>query len=431
MEKDYFDVWPIIVPADQESEINVAPKFKHCEFDDASEISVHYVRDDGKFIESGYAGWNQYSRVDATFENGVLKVKVFFAGECEHSFKVIKTKDGAEQELGVFNIYSLDDDLFRLRPYKGDFHLHSYCSDGKESPAYVAASSRRIGLDFMALTDHRQYKPSLEAMAAMAELETDLKCFPGEEVHPPDNMVHIVNFGGNFSVNAMMEEEADAYRAGVANRETEMLEISEHARYQVASSEWVFDKIKAAGGIAMYCHPYWRPLNRFYINAEVNEQLVTRQNFDILEVIGGFYRNQMESNALAVAMYHEKQAKGQVLPVAGVSDSHGCDGDLFGWYYTIIMAASDKFEDLAAGIKAVHSVAIESVPDEFPRVVGPFRLVKFVYFLLREFYPVHDRLCEEEGMLMLGHLAGDKTASSRLAALKGRVPALFDKYWKV
>ena len=53
--------------------------------------------------------------------------------------------------------------------------MHSHYSDGQESPAYVAAACRREGLDFMALTDHGQYKPSLEAQQAFENVRLILK----------------------------------------------------------------------------------------------------------------------------------------------------------------------------------------------------------------------------------------------------------------
>ena len=66
----------------------------------------------------------------------------------------------------------------------------------------------------MALTDHRQYAPSLEAEQAYARIPIDLRIYPGEEVHPPDNPVHIINFGGSFSVNDLFEDR-DRYQAEV------------------------------------------------------------------------------------------------------------------------------------------------------------------------------------------------------------------------
>jgi hypothetical protein len=424
----HFDVWPKIVPAGQIAAINIRPLYEHCSFRDRAGLAVQCVRDDGGLGDGRIAGWAQFDTVAFEHVEGSLVVNHLFDGEHEFAFRVVDKVGDQEKVLGVFRVYALAPDLFRLRPFKGDFHIHSNRSDGLEAPTYVAASGRLIGLDFMALTDHHQYQPSLEVMAAMRALPTDLRCYPGEEVHPPGSPVHMVNFGARFSVNALFAE-GTPYRQEVDAAAAALSGISAARRYEVASSEWCFEKIREGGGIGIYCHPYWQPFERYYVCAEVNDALIQRQRFDALEIIGGFYRYQQESNALAIAHYQEARAEGKRIPVVGVSDAHGCDRDLFGWYYTVVFAPSVEFNDLADGIRDLRSVAVEAVPGEFPRVVGPFRLVKFAYFLLRDFYPLHDRLCAAEGQLLLDHLAGDPGAVARLAALQGQVPALWRKYW--
>jgi len=428
MDTRYFELLPKVVPADRESVIRIRPLFQHSAFTGRPGLAVTYVRDDGGLPDGRVAGWAQFAPLPFSLEDGVLVVTCRFRGEGEHTFRVSCTENGQAKVLADFHVYSLAADWLALRPFKGDFHIHSHCSDGLEAPAYVAASCRRIGLDFMALTDHHRYQPSLEAMAAMAALPTDLRCYPGEEVHAPGNPVHVVNFGGSFSVNERFQDEA-AFRREVAAYAEKLDGLAEPARYETAASEWCFDQIRAGGGVSIYCHPYWRPEQRYYVSEATNDAVLDRQRFDALEVIGGFYRHEQEANALAVARYQELRAAGRRIPVIGVSDAHGCDRDLFGWYYTIVLAPSVAFADLAAGIRGMASVAVEAVPGEFPRVVGPFRLVRYVYFLLREFYPVHDARCAEEGALLLAHLAGDAQAKARLAALQGRVPDLFRSCW--
>ena len=428
MNNIHFDVWPKIVPAGQATTINIRPLYEHCSFKNRAGLAVQCVRDDGAIGDGKIAGWNQFATAAFQCTDDGLTVNYVFEGEHEFSFRVLDKVDDKERVLGVFRVYAVAPDLFKLRPFKGDFHIHSNQSDGKEAPAYVAASSRSIGLDFMALTDHGRYQPSLDAIAAMRALPTDLRCYPGEEVHPPGNPVHMVNFGGRFSVNALFGE-GTPYRREVDAASAALSGISAARRYEVASSDWCFDKIREGGGIGIYCHPYWQPCERYYVCAEVNEAIIERQRFDALEIIGGFYRYQQESNALAIARYQEARAAGKKIPVVGVSDAHGCDRDLFGWYYTIVFAPSVEFKDLAAAIRSERSVAVEAVPGEFPRVVGSFRLVKYAYYLLRDFYPLHDRLCAAEGQLLLDCLAGDPQAITRLSALRGQVPTLWEKYW--
>ncbi|OGV52268.1 MAG: hypothetical protein A2017_00720 [Lentisphaerae bacterium GWF2_44_16] len=81
-------------------------------------------------------------------------------------------------------------------------------------------------------------------------------------------------------------------------------------------------------------------------------------------------------------------------------------------------------------IRSFHSVAVKAMPKGFPSVIGPHRLVKYVHFLLREFYPRHDKLCRIEGELLLEHLAGDKDALTQLAARDGKVEAFLASCWK-
>jgi hypothetical protein len=109
-----------------------------------------------------------------------------------------------------------------------------------------------------------------------------------------------------------------------------------------------------------------------------------------------------------------------------VSDAHGCErGELFGWYYTIVFAPTCDFGDLKASIKDLWSVAVEALPNQEPRAFGPFRLVKYALFLIREVFPRHDELCVEEGRLMRAHASGDAGARDALGRLSGRVAGLY------
>ena len=94
-------------------------------------------------------------------------------------------------------------------PFRGDLHMHTCRSDGKEGPATVAANYRAKGYDFTVISDHHRYYPSLEAIEAYGDL-CDLAIIPGEEVHLPFNDVHYVNFGGTFSINALVTPSKNA-----------------------------------------------------------------------------------------------------------------------------------------------------------------------------------------------------------------------------
>ena len=358
---------------------------------------------------------------------GALQVTHTFPGEQEHVL-LVRGPD-AQGEGSELRFYSLEEDLFARRPYKGDLHMHSVRSDGKEPPAYVAGACRRIGLDFMAVTDHRLYTPSLEAIRAFEGLPIDLRIYPGEEVHPPDCPVHIINFGGRFSLNERFAGES--YRAEVQEIQNRLPPLFPGVDpYQYAACLWCFDRIREAGGLGIFCHPYWFYPHYYNVPEALTTQLLDVQPWDALEVIGGYFRHEVESNILQVARYHEGRARGRRIPIVGVSDAHGCErGALFGWYYTIVLAPSAELADLTQSIKALYAVAVEALPGETARAHGPFRLVKYAQFLLREVFPEHGALCAQEGRLMLAHLAGDATAAEQLRQCQGAVARLYARLW--
>jgi hypothetical protein len=348
----YFDMSPVIVPADGDANISIRPLFDHCRFDNQRTYRVLHSP----------VGSSEHLTEKVHLEDGTMRIEERFEGEGEHSLVVEASIDDKWQQIGDFRVYSLFEDLLHRKPYKGDLHLHSSFSDGKESPGYVAAACRRIGLDFMAVTDHRQYQPSLEAQRAFQDLEIDLRIFPGEEIHPPDNPVHMLNFGGNASVNDLFSE--TAYRSEVKAITETLGEIpAEVDRYRFASCLWCFEKISEFGGLSIFCHPYWIVKNRFDVSDSLTELLLDRQPYDALELLGGYYPFEQESNLLQIARYQEERSKGKSVPIVGVSDAHGCEcSELFGWFYTVVFSKSLDLIDLTESINNLCSAAVEALP---------------------------------------------------------------------
>ena len=417
----HFDIYPKIVPAGRETTITIRPLFDHVRAITTDPTAALYPTGGSKT----QTAQSPPVTLKPIVVDNALQVRCHF--EREQEYTLLLGND--ERPLVETRLYALDDDLFARRPYKGDIHIHSFRSDGKESPAYVAGAGRRIGLDFMAITDHHKYAPSLEAIRAFEDVPIDLRLYPGEEVHPPENPVHIINFGGSFSVNDLFESEA-YHREVQAIADTLTDFPPDMDRYTYASCIWCFDKIRKGGGLAVFCHPYWYTRHRYDVPEALTTLLFDRQPYDALELISGYHAHEFESNMLQVARYHEERAHGKVIPIVGVSDAHGCEtGELFGWYYTLVFAPSTDLPDLIENVKALYSVAIEALPGQTPRAHGPFRLVKYAQFLLREVLPLHDALCVEEGRLMLVHLAGDANAIDLLRAYQGRTAALYDHLW--
>lgn len=440
---DYFDILPNVVPAGKVSEIRIKPRYEHAMFAPVAELKVDAYPYDGLSQDGTYRnfswGKSPHPTPEWSMDGDTLVIKMFFAGEQEHLL-VVNTvgENGAILRKREFHIYSLEQDLMALHPFKGDFHMHSMRSDGREAPSYIAARYRQMGFDFISVTDHRKIEPSREAMEYWKPYDLDFKLYPGEEVHTVDNPVHIINFAGKHSVNALCQDDVEKYRQEVAEIEKTIPDKKDGVNYfEVAATEWAFNKIREAGGLAVFCHPYWY-CAQFVINEGLISAIFRRRRFDAFEMIGGFPKHQFESNNFQVVRYFEEQTKGSRFPVVGLSDSHGTDtfrstwagsqanavnskdAALAGWYYTIILAESDSAEDLIAGVKKFRSVAVSDITGETPHIYGDFRVVKYVSFLMREYFPFHTHLCAAEGGLMLDCLAGEEPARHALKLLQGR-----------
>ena len=95
----------------------------------------------------------------------------------------------------------MEEDLYGTLPYKGDLHIHTEHSDGKGNLCEVVSAYRQKGYDFICITDHHKYEPSVDAIKMFENVDTGLKIFPGEEVHNCDwGYFHLINFNGKYSV---------------------------------------------------------------------------------------------------------------------------------------------------------------------------------------------------------------------------------------
>ena len=431
-ENRFFDVFPRIIPANTEVTIDMVPKFAHVEFKEDATYELTYTPMSQIAAKSGWTR-EKGARLPVKVVEGHIRFTQFFEGEQEHSLYLEEVKDNKRKLLGDFHVYSVEPDLFALRPFKGDIHMHSNRSDGIESPAYVAGISRRLGLDFMALSDHRTYEGSVEAQKAYEKAPIDLRIYNAEEVHSPGNTVHILSFGATDSITKQFSDEAK-YRAEVQHIVSSLPQFPEGTDcFQVAACVWCFNKIRELGGMGMFCHSYWHESHHFSPGTPLTDALFELQPFDMYELISGMDTAELrefDTNHFQVIRYYEERAKGKRIPVCGVSDIHGCESrETIGRRYTICFAPSPELPALKDSIRNLNSVAVEAVNADLPRAYGPIRLVNYAAFLLNDVLPQHDELCFEEGRLMLQYAAGEKEARSRLHALKGQTKALYDSYW--
>ena len=368
------------------------------------------------------------SSISEPAKSAMIEFNCKFATKGEYTITII-TDDEAKKPLTTESLYAVTPELAKLRPYRGDLHIHTYYSDGCMSPIYMAVTGRKLGLDFAAITDHRQYAPSLEAIETAKKINLDLLLFPGEELDM--GSAHIVSVCASASVT-----EARGDRESYTNQLAEVAEkrlaktemVDNLTKEQYAPARWTVDKIHEFGGYAFLAHPYWISGNRYDHNLPVYDQLLKDKIIDGVEVIGGFWTHQFESNWLSVARYYEEVAKGHKIPIVGNSDTHYNEKigkDLFGWYWTTVFAKSLSKDDIFDAILNLRSVASERPNGERLIACGPYELVEYTCFLDREFFPIHDRLCSMQADVYFDMIMDREASLEQLDKIKKNLDELY------
>lgn len=414
-----YKVTPKVVLANIPTTITIAPRGYHAKFDDTKEYTIKFITMEHSIEPTPQEG---YEGVTLTPKNGILSFTHSFPDEQMHTLRVM-----LEDTFVIdFTIFSLFEDLYSKRPYKGDLHTHSCQSDGHEEPAVVVANYRKAGFDFMAVTDHHKWQPSKEAIDAYADIPTDMGLFYGEEVHVFHFYIHAINFGGSFSVN-------DYYYANKEKCDAEVAEFAvKHPTpkgidpLDYARRYWIAQKIRESGGLAIFVHPHWQE-TAFHVPDIMSDYLFEQGTYDAFELLGG---QSIFENNMQTAFYQEQRAKGRVIPIVGSSDSHGTEPPVyFKKTYTLLFAEELTLDSIKKAIMELYSVAVECYDDSEKRVYGAYRMAKYAMFLEREYFPMYEELCFEQGRSMKDAVLGDQTARTVLDAVQGRTDQFADEFF--
>ena len=403
MVKNY-QIFPSVVPADTEVEMTVVPTEKAFLLVEGRTYEITVIDVDGD--EPNYHDASVSRTVSATATGGVLRFRETFAGEGEH---LLLLKIG-EKKFEELSIYSLESDLYALRPLRGDFHAHSFRSDGRRDPAALAGHFREQGYDFFALTDHNRFYPGGEIDETYKDLHLSFSRVRGEEVHAPGSVIHIIHVGGDSSVADLYVKDREGYEAAIEDYLTRVpANVPEEFRDRYARSMWVTDRIHERNGLAIFPHPFWVPggSRMHNVRVEYAELLLRSGMFDGYELIGGMTQGE---NNHSVAMWNDLRADGLKISVVGSSDVHGIQGDgTFPNYFTVCFAEKNENDAIIAAVKQGNCVAVEAVGANYGRqyrCYGQRRLVSYAQFLFRHYFPHLQRMAAGEGVMMRTYAMG-------------------------
>ena len=168
--------------------------------------------------------------------------------------------------------------------------------------------------------------------------------------------------------------------------------------------EWIYEQIKAVDGIAIYPHPYWEVLNVYNERESATREVYKRGLCDIIEMFGG---TDKINNRMQAQLYYKMREEGYKYPIVASSDAHSSVwDDRFSRLWTIVFAP--YLDAIPSSLKDGKTVAVEALGGD-ETVYGDLRFVKFAWFLINEYYPRHDELCNSAGQAIERYILGDKT----------------------
>ena len=435
-----YQITPRVVEVGKKVQITVKALEKAVRFFDDVEYQITVIRTDGwKYVKGKElnAGGRDLSvqyrvrPVDGTIKfdhvydiEGEWEIRITALNVDAHVPErfVVHWPAGKNRMLApmTFRIYALEKDLYGKKAFKGELHAHTFESDGFESPEFTVARYRKEGFDFMAITDHYYMDPSFFAVDYYKDFTGGIKLFPGEEVHPikGGGIFHVVNFNGKWSVNELYD----------SNPEKANAEIDEIAKTfdlgdpvdnrEIAFFKWIFDKIRESGGVAIYPHAYWQIGCAYHVRKKISHEILTRKLCDAYEVFGGMGRM---DNRLMTQLYAELAAEGVDLPIIGASDSHSTlRSDLhFNDFFTLVF--SEDKESVPECILNGQTVVVDNLHRDDKVVYGKLRLSRYAYFLLDQYFSVHDELCRSAGVCLTRYALGITEEKSLVELLESKV----------
>ena len=372
--------------------------------------------------------------LDYKIDGNKIIFKVKFGREQGYCFRLYEKKIPKDtplymypKTLAVRHAYALEADMLSLIPLRGDFHIHSTRSDGKDSPENVALRNYECGFDFQSISDHGRYQPSVDMKNLFEPFESSMAFYCAEECHHAHPHIH--NLGGKAWASDYMRKNTPQFyrRVAVLMKDIAQDKFTERERKDIAKIQAECEVIRKLGGLAVFNHPYWsRGTGGFdYYNQmpkKLWDEVCKRKIFDVYELIN--YGCKEMSISRAIVNYAELRAQGIKYPVIGTSDAHDVRDQ--GQGYSIVFASSNSFEDVKDAILKHRSLAVveyacinETEKGRIaPLIFGDDRYLRFAYFLMDYYFPKHAELIKEQGKLLREIVMNKKDTKENRAKLK-------------
>jgi len=388
--------------------------------------AVGYMREDRRHSSSDKLQLKGYpEETKFAVEGDELLVSVKLRGADKHAITFVEDPaDTAKYyKYRHLRVMTLEPELFKLRPFKGNVHQHSTVSDGKFSPQEHTAYARIAGFDFVGVADHAKYEQNVPAVKAAAGCRSGLAVYPAEELHSPGYILHGLSIGAakglsqtertpefNAAVKPVFDELAKKYPA-----------VDKDELLICAEAILLARRAKAEGALTVYCHPAW--VTRIFRNntRTISDILIRSREFHGVEIINSsmWHASGAENTETMAQFYDICVETGSKIPVMSSSDSHNAAHKDYRLYFNIFFGENDSFasfKDAFINFRSVASFELKSI--YHTRHFGPFKFVRYANFLDEiGYWFKHDELAKKQGELMLKYLKGDHSVVPEIARL--------------
>jgi len=371
--------------------------------------------------------------LDYTIKNS----KILFTYSMSHIGEFIIKVNFTYKESKIVCLYCLDDEMMKLRPLKGDLHMHSIYSDGKTTPFAMALASLGAGMDFMGVTDHDNYNGSLEAIEKVEANNIDLLVLAGEEVSVGGKKDMSIALGNGHILSIHANQSIEDQRKDTEKYEAELQAISETLKKEdidknidvthYAKNIWVIQKIKEAKGISILAHPNWVYRDgKYHLHQAFYKEMLKTSQLDGVEVFGEEkvkeHNNMTHLTALQTTNKHKYLA-----PFAN-SDAHDSDHEV-GDRFTIVFVKEKSASSIIAAIKSGLTCAIFKRENYEHQFIGKDALAQYVYFLIKEYYPKHSSLKSRLAKLYFDELINGEQFERKIQIVKQRLESHSNNFW--